>query len=249
MPFGHEGIGGRAGPSVEIFITATHREIGRAPAQIDGQRAARMRQVPQHQCPRLMRGAGQFGHVEQFAGLVMRMGQQQQRDVLIKRLDQPLARGQPALGKPLFFQAIDHVEVGREIARLAEHDLAPGAHPERGGNQLEQVHAGRIAGDNLLRLRPDQRRDPGADPGRPIDPSGRIPAADQVLPPLLAHHLFHPRRCRFRQAAQRVAIEVDHAFGHKEPLAKFGQRIACIEDPRALKPRLSHRAARAGWHG
>ena len=62
----------------------------------------------------------------------------------------PLKRQSP-LGKALLFQPLDHVEIGREIAGLAQNGLAARAHFKRRGNQLEQVHTGGIAGNDLMR--------------------------------------------------------------------------------------------------
>ena len=76
VALGDEGESGRAGTAVEIFVAAADREVSFATIEVDRQRAAGMRQVPQNQRPRCMRGAGQRRHVEQFAGLVMGMGQQ-----------------------------------------------------------------------------------------------------------------------------------------------------------------------------
>mgnify|MGYP002038791355 CR=1 FL=1 len=66
-------------------------------------------------------------------------------------MDELFARGQSPLGKALLFQPLDHVEIGREIARLAQNGLAARAHFKRSGNQLEQVHTGGIAGNDLMR--------------------------------------------------------------------------------------------------
>ena len=237
--FRHEGVGRGARSAVEVLIAAADREIRRAPVEIDRQRATRMRQVPQHQRAGIMRGAGQFGHVERFARLVMRMGEHQQGNAVVQRLDQLAALCQTALGQALPFHSVDHVEIGGEIAGFAQHHLAPRLHRQRGGDQLEQVHAGGIAGNHLVRAGADQRRDLRPHTCRQIDPAGGVPAADEVAAPFFAHDLFQPCGRRFRQAAERVAVEIDDAIRQHEPVAKFAQRIAGVEETGAFQHHAS----------
>ena len=245
VPFGDESIGRRARAAIEIFVPAADREIRFAAIQIHRQGAARMRQVPQHQRARFMRGVRKGSHVEQLARFVVCVGEKKEGDIPVGRVRQCFARGQSSLGKALPFQPFDHVEIGREVARFAEHDLSPRTHGKRGGDQLEQVYAGGIAGDDFVCPRPDQRCDLGADLAGKIDPARRVPAPDEVPPPLFANHLLQTLGRRFGKAAKGIAIEVNHPFRYIEALPKFLQRIARVETSCALK----HREALAESRG
>ena len=221
--------GRRAGATVQIFIPAADREIRPAPIEIDRHRADRMRQIPEDQRARRVRGFRELGHVEDLAGLVMRVGQEQQSDIPIERFCHPVAFGQAALGEALLFEAFDHIEVGREIARLAQHHFAAGLHCQRRRDQLEEVHADRIAGDHLVRCGPDQRRDLAADALRHHDPVGGVPAADKIAAPFMRDHFGDAGRRVLGQAAQGIAVEIDRVVGQDEAVAIARQRIGGVE--------------------
>ena len=55
-----------------------------------------MRQIPEDQRARRVRGFRKRSHVEDLAGLVMGVGQKQQRDMFVERFCHPLALGQAA---------------------------------------------------------------------------------------------------------------------------------------------------------
>ena len=101
-----------------------------------------------------------------------------------------------------------------------------------GAQRLEQVDRGRVAGRDLSRRGADQGRDPGANAAREIDPAGAVPAADQAFAPFAGDRLLQPRRSPARQRAERIAVEVDQAFGQRELGAQRGERIGGVAGER-----------------
>ncbi len=131
-----------------------------------------------------MCAGGPGGHVEALAGLVVDMGEQQHRGVLVERLCEIRARDhlQPGAGDA-GDRTLGDMEVGREIAGLAHHRVAVGIGAQRRDQRLEQMRRGRVADDHLVRGGADQWGDLRADPLRRVDPA-LVPAADQPVAPL-----------------------------------------------------------------
>ena len=111
-----------------------------------------------------MRRFGERLHIEQVTGLVVRMRQHEQRDIVAQRLNQALALDQPPLGQLLRLKTLDHVDISREISRFADDRFAPRPHMQSCRDQLEQVDADRIGRDHFVRFCTDQRRDLGTYP-------------------------------------------------------------------------------------
>ena len=246
VPFGNEGVSGRAGAAVQILVAAAHREVGLRAVQVDRHCTARVREVPQHDRADIVRSPGQRLHVEHFAGLVVDMRQQQQRDVFIQRVHHRVARREPLFDAGV---ALNHVEVGREIARLAQHDVTVRIERKRRADQLGEVYRDRIARDHLVRLRADQRGNLRAHAlrhGDPVATAARqlVPAADQTFAPLGVDHPVQTLTRCLGQRPERIAVEVDHPFGQIEALAKVRDAIGCIEFACPLKHRATPAAPR-----
>ncbi len=146
----HIDKGWRAGTTIQEFIAAANREIDIASGKVQRHHPGRMRQIPDHQRPCIMRGARQPGHVVNAAIAVIHMRQHQHRHIIIQKIgDRRLAIGMDKLviaaGLP------DHpfgdIVVGREIARLGDDLLAPRAQRQRRRQNLEQIDR-RAVGDN-----------------------------------------------------------------------------------------------------
>ena len=74
-----------------------------------------------------------------------------------------------------------------------------------------------------------------------------IPTADQVAAPLLFHDLRETLAGGSREAAKRVAVEVDEAgILEDEPVAEAGERVGPIESGR---PGRVDRCRFGGCHG
>ena len=224
---------GRAGAAVEVFVAAADREIGVAGVEVDRDRPDAVAEVPEHQRALRLRRGGDRGHVEPRGGLVVDVGQHHDRGVGVDRggdavavdgadLDAGEGRG----------DALRQVEVGREIAGFGQDDVAAGLRLQRGDQQLVQVHRGRIRDQHLVRLRADQRGELGADAGRGVDPAGGVPAADQALAPFLLDRRRDPLRGGLGQGAERIAVEVDHALGQREPVAERRERVGGVQRQR-----------------
>jgi hypothetical protein len=137
------------------------------------------------------------------------------------------------------------VEIGVEIAGFREELVPRGGEGGRGDDQLEQVHRGRIGDDDLVRLRPDQGCDGGADALRRLDPAARIPASDQLRAPFLLDHRPLPGDRGLGQCSERIAVEVDHALGQDEAVAARPERIGGVERSDCSSV-VGHRPHRSG---
>jgi hypothetical protein len=173
------------------------------------------------------------------AAAVIDVGERQDGRVLIEGPFELIGRYglEPHFG-PEPRQAFGSVNVGREIALLRQDGRPAGPGRRCGRKQLEQAYRRRIRDQKLVRLRSDDRCKLGGDALRPVDPPVLVPAGDEVLAPLAFNDVEEVRRCRLRQCAKRVAVEVDDAVRSNEALAHFTQRIGRIERPRFLKAHL-----------
>ena len=175
-------------------------------------------------------------HVVHVAGLVVDVGQQHHRGVLVDGRRQLFRAVHQAQGVPLLQQlrqAFDYVQVGRKVAAFGD-DHPPqgrtsGLDLQGGAEDLEQVDGSGIGDDHLTSTRTDQRRQPIPQALGQVTPAGRVPAADQALAPLLLDHLPGPLGSRHGAGTKGVAIEVDHPFGQAELLAQRRQGVLFIE--------------------
>lgn len=92
--------------------------------------------------------------------------------------------------------------------------------------------------DDLAVAGADQPGDLAADAAREIDPAGLVPAPDQPVAPFALHDLRDACRRRPRQAVERVAVEMDDAFGKGETIAGAAEWIGAVE-----RVEIGH----AGW--
>src|ERR1700730_10274042 len=95
-------------------------------------------------------------------------------------------------------------------------------------NRLVQIDRGGVADDGLPGSRTDQRAEAVAEPERQVEPSGRVPAPDQILPPFLFDGAAEDCSCRARHRPQRIAVKVDHAVRDDEAGAKRSEGIGCV---------------------
>src|SRR2546426_3884495 len=90
--------------------------------------------------------------------------------------------------------------------------MASGLDAQRLRQQLEQVDRGAVGDEHLAGLSADHFGDLVPDARRSLDPVGVVPTRDEPAAPFLADHLGYAWEGLARQGAERVAIEIDHAF-------------------------------------
>ena len=148
-------------------------------------------------------------------------------------------------------EALQDVEIRREVAGLRD-DLPAGAATEaRGSGELEEIHRGGIADERLTRRGADQPTDALAERRRQVDPAVDVPAADEVDAPLHADRPRHAALGADGQRTERIAVEIDEVRRQTERLASRRQRIETVELEALLPgerrhPPSSRRMARIG---
>ena len=220
----------RTRPAIEELVPAANRKIRVATRKVDRDRARAVAEVPQHQRTVRVRGGGDRGHVVPAPGLVVDVGQEDERGVIVDGVADRLGGfgPHPAI-RHHAGDALRDVEVGREIARLGQDRAAVGSGQANCRDQLEQVHRNRIADDHFVGRGADQRCDPRADPLWQADPVVLVPACDQVRAPLRIDHRVHGRARGVQRGPKRIAVEVGHPRGQGEALSQWRQRVCRIE--------------------
>jgi len=116
--------------------------------------------------------------------------------------------------------------VGGEVEVVGDEvDAVRWGGAQGGHGELEEVHRGGVGDRHLVGPGADQASDLAPHPQRRLDPAVDVPAADQVLAPFARADVGQPRQGRLRRRAQRIAVEVDHAFRQVEGIAELRQRV------------------------
>ncbi len=207
----------RARAAVQVFVRAADGQIDFPAIELDRHGADGVAEIPEDERAGFVRAPGQRGRVVQEAALEDHVGERQQRRAGIERLGDGLLRAedsvgrgddlQPAIGQPSG-TALQNVQVGGEVERVAQDALAARPGLERGHGQLEQVDGGRVAHDHLPGGGADQAADLVPDPLRGLVPAA-VPAADQASRPLVVDGGFQARARAIGQPAKGVAIQVE----------------------------------------
>src|SRR5260370_40786251 len=109
-------------------------------------------------------------------------------------------------------------------------------------NRLIQIDRRGVANDGLPGSGTDQRAYAVAETERHVEPSGGIPAFDEVLTPFLFDRATEAARCRAWHRSKRIAIEVDHAVRDDEAIAQSANWIARIaRDARVARSKIGGR--------
>ena len=207
-----------AGAAIEVFVTATHREVCARAGQSYRYRACAVGQVPHHQCTSRMGSLGEGGHVVHGAGAVVDMGEHQHRQVLVQVLCNLVRLHKHQRVAALGAQAFGDVQVGRKVAALAQHHAAVGTvgmrNGQRGGQHFVEVDRRGVGGHHFTGPGANQRRNPVPQALGQVKPTRRVPGTNQALTPFLAHHLGGADGGRFGAHAQRVAIQINQPFGY-----------------------------------
>ena len=225
----HPHEGGRAGAAVQVLVAAADGEVGLRAAPVDRHRARAVAQVPDHQRAGGMRGGGDGSHVVHGAGAVVDVGEHQHGHVGRQAGGHLVRFDQLQRAAALAAQGLGDVQVGGEVAALADDGAAAGCvlrgNVQRRRQHLVEVDRGGVGGHHLTPAGADERGDAVAHAARQREPAGAVPALDQVLPPLLRHHVRHARGHGAGQGAERVAVEVDHARRQIEQVAQRAQGV------------------------
>ncbi len=231
--------GRRAGAAVEVFVAAADREVGLRRVEVHRHGARAVREVPDGEHAGRMRGGGDGGHVVHGAGAVVDVGQHQHGDLVGERRGDLFRLDELQAKAALAAQRFGDVEVGREVAALADDELALGCvlgrDVQRGAQHLVEVDGSAVGGHHFAGRRAYQPGNLVAQALRQLEPAGAVPGADQALAPFGRHRLGDAGGGGGRQHAQRVAVEVDHAFGQRELPAQVAQRVLRIEGAAVLQ--------------
>src|SRR5260370_34023024 len=106
-------------------------------------------------------------------------------------------------------------------------------------NRLVQIDRGGGAIHRLAGGCADQRADTVAEPKRHVEPTGGIPAFDEVLTPFLFDRATEAARCRAWHRSKRIAVEVYHAIRDAEAITQSTNCIARIaRDARVTRRKI-----------
>ncbi|CAB4901157.1 unannotated protein [freshwater metagenome] len=206
----------RTRAAVEVLVGAAHRQVGRRQVHLD--RAGGVAEVPQHERAVLPGQLGDGDQAGQRTGAVGHQRQDDDGDPLVQHRRQVLQRqalvdvgGElPDLQAAFLRDAGHDVPVGGEVVGAAHQHVpaGPGVGPRP--QQLVEVHRGRVRDQHLTGPGAEHAGGQGVAHPRGLGhPPG--PGPDQALSPLLLDHPGQGGGGVPRQAAQRVAVQVDPA--------------------------------------
>jgi hypothetical protein len=231
VPTRGEDEGGRARSAVQIFVRAADGQIDAGRIERNRQRADAVAEVPDDEGARCMRLAGKACHVAHHAGAIVDMVDQHDGRIAIDQRSEIGARWgelqRHAGVRP--GNAFGDVEVGREAVGLGQDHRAVGSQRKSRMERLVNVDGRCVGHHRFARLGADQPADAIAHRVGEREPAGGVPAADQAFGPFLPRRLLEFGEHRLGGRAQRIAVEVDHAFGQDEALAHGAQRVGGIE--------------------
>ncbi|MGF6693160.1 hypothetical protein M2318_003237 [Metapseudomonas resinovorans] len=232
----HPDEGRRTGAAIQVLVGATDGVVSAGGLDVDRHGSGGVAQVPDGQGAAFVGQGGERGHVVQVAGLVVDLGDQHYGGVGADGGRQLLGAVRQAQAVALLQhvgQAFGHVEVGGEVAGLADYHLACrvalGLHPQSRHQHLEQVDGGGIGDHHFVLAGTDQAGQLIAQALGQAAPAGAVPATDQAFAPLLLHQLAGPFQGRLRTGAEGIAVQVDHPFGQDEIVPQRGKGVAGIK--------------------
>ena len=206
------------GAAIKIFIGAANSEIRVTSGQVNRNRPRRMRQIPDHNCTRLMGKIGNAFHVMHTPGAIIDLGEHQDSKVFVDQAFDIFGvwcfKHVPLI--ETFDQAIGHIKVSREIPVVRYNHLTIRAQFQRTCQCLIHLDRQSIAHNHSTRSRTNQARDKIADTLGLRHPFGIIPAPDQHFPPFILDHRLGTVCCRLWHHAKRVPIKVNDTFGNME---------------------------------
>ena len=221
----------RAGPAIEEFVAAADGKIGVHAGKIERHRAGRMREVPDHQRAFGVRRFRDLRHVVHAARAIAHMGEEHAGDIVVDDRGKFFRRGRLEHMVPaqVAYQSLHDIKIGGEIFALGQNRAPRRIERERRRQNLEQIDRGGVGDDRFAFAGTDQPSDFGPHTHLQIDPAMNVPAADQVPAPFLFDHFADAVGHGFGHRTQRIAVEIDRAFGQKEAIAERPQRIFAVK--------------------
>ena len=266
----HEGAAHRAGPRVQVFVTAPHGEVGAVGFEFQRNVADRVGVVEAAAGTDGMRGAHDAAAIEGLAGEVLHAGPQHQRQVFPAvadgRFDVLRGEGAARVARaqlhefPCRVQSVpfdlrgDGVAIRGERAGLDEHARALARGPVEARHHQVQVGGQRVHRDDIDGLRARQQRKSLAGRVRIVDPRPpRLVMAEHAEACPVVEFLEDEFAGGQRHQAQRVSAQVDGRATVArqrlcEPRTVVSQWIDRIAFARQLpRSRSVHVAAPAPW--
>ncbi len=239
----------RSGSAAEVLVGAEEGDVRVIPVQIERHGPDRVRQVPGDQDPSRVRRRRQPADRQQLARAVEHAWQHREGDVVAKGLHDVLHRqGAPVAAgdepqallrpKPMLFEVARHrVEVAGKGERVGDQDIPSRPRPIEGLKDLVQVQGGLRGRHHLLRLGAQESRQHAAERLGEVEPGhpGALPTADAQPTPVRDGPL-QMGEAAMCERAERVAVEIDHAFRQEELPPQGQERILCVHASSGLKP-------------
>ncbi len=120
-------------------------------------------------------------------------------------------------------------------------------------DRLVEIDRRGVANEGLARRCPDQRSDAVAEPDRHVEPSGAVPAPDEVMAPFLFDGAVQNSCCGSRHRTERISVEIDDAFRKYKTVAErrgadrrsrrathASRDVAMVDVMRASRSRADH---------
>ena len=231
--------GRRAGAAVEVFVAAAHGKVGIGALEVHGHGTCAVAQIPDAENAFGMGGGRDGCHIVHGTRAVVDMGEHGDRHVGLQRAGDFLGLEQYQLQAVFLTHGLGDIEIGGEVAALADQLFAAGrifAGNARGSAQhLVEIDGGGV-GEHQLALAHAQ---PGCELVAQAlgqrDPARLVPGGNEVLAPFLRHHFGRACGGGLGLGAQGVAVQVDHALGQGKAFAQRAQRVLGVQSLAVLQ--------------
>lgn len=202
-----------AGPSIEVFVSATGGEVCSRASQVNRNGTGRMRQIPDGQSAGVVSAPRDRLHVMNASAPVVDLGEHDHGNLIIDRARHFLRRHQLQRVTPVQhpYEALRNVQIGGEISRIRQNDAAPGVEIQRRRQALKDFDRQCLTDHHAAWRCADDSTDAIAELAGLCHPTGAVPALDQLPTPVLRNQA---RQCPARAhngRTERVAVQIDHA--------------------------------------
>ena len=213
--------------TVQVLVRAADREVDVAGVERERDGTDAVGEVPNREGAGVVRRLGHLCHRVQARRAVVDVRELCKRDRTVSSADDALGVvGDAHLELTAKFGCTaDHVEIGREVVAVRDDRPAVGTQTKGRDGNLERIDRGRVADEDLVGTRPDERRETRAERHRLVPPIRLHPAADQPVAPLELEGVAYAGGRPARQRPQRVAVEIDDTGGQVELVSEVAERI------------------------